>query len=718
MKKFLFITVLMVIFITGALSEQTDGGRSMAAHYHQDIVDIDLNCGNIHRSFLMRTIGKGDSNANRFGVRVFRGKESVDLTGASCQGFFRNSQGENIALTSHGTISGNVAYVTLPQACYNYEGSFSLAIKLVGGGVTGTMRIVDGMVDNAHTGGAVAPTEAVPTYQEVLAVFEEAADSVNVVQNYQIGTEYGHNIQMEWIDGYLVNWRTSGIWTNADYKYAEQVEVAPNCTYSFSGVFNSVNGVAFLDNDKQFISGTNEETFTTPSDCRYINIGTRKIPPNINPTLTVVGYLNDRLEESQDTTDLYTDKYLTQTAYESHDRVITPGGVENPEIGAREYFYCKPGETYKVSGYYYNETYPLVIFYAAWGAEDAVRPSSSGVYEDYVITVPAHCTSFCVQGRNHGDIKCEKRVETVKESLQYIQEQLEKDDNTSFWKGKKIVWFGTSIPAGGWFGYEHPNSYPQQVGRMLGAEVINEAIGSSCIHCKDPARISADNPYGFKSGFESVSRCLTNSEEEADWIVENWDSDIFTEGQPEEMTEWLANKIHSFGYEEKLDQYLTPSTFPDLFVFDHGYNDSSDTNNYYETYGRYNLYTFRGGMNFLIKRILDYNPYANILIIGNYTTTRDVPEMQDMVAKDWGLPIIKQWEYLGLSMTENVTAKGYWNNTANGWVWVEDSTERTYSMKDRLVPDHVHPFSNPTGKLEEKIAKMLYLNIKNLYAGY
>ena len=184
------------------------------------------------------------------------------------------------------------------------------------------------------------------------------------------------------------------------------------------------------------------------------------------------------------------------------------------------------------------------------------------------------------------------------------------------------------------------------------------------------------------------------------------------------MTEWLAKMIHSFGYEEKLDKYLTPSTFPDLFVFDHGFNDSSDTNNYYEKYGRYNLYTFRGGMNFLIKRILDYNPYANIIIIGNYTTLRDVTEMQDTVAKDWGIPIIKQWEYLGLSTSEKVTAKGYWNNTENGWVWVEDSIERTYTMKNRLVPDQVHPFSNPTGKLEEKIAKMLYLNMKNLYAGY
>lgn len=152
---------------------------------HVDIVDIDLDAGNIHRSFLKHSIGKGDSGANVFGIRVLRAGVAVALVGAVCQGFFRNPVGENIALTSHGTVSGNVAYVTLPQACYNYEGCFSLAIKLVGGGVTGTMRIVDGMVDNTNTGGAVAPTGTVPTYQEVLAVYEEMVESVETVENIE-----------------------------------------------------------------------------------------------------------------------------------------------------------------------------------------------------------------------------------------------------------------------------------------------------------------------------------------------------------------------------------------------------------------------------------------------------------------------------------------------------------------------------------------------------
>ena len=151
------------------------------AIYHEDIADINLNGGSLHRSFKTVSIGSGDQNANRFGMRVHRDGEPVDLTGVTCQAVFQDPMENNIALTNHGTVSGNIAYVTLPQACYNYEGRFCLAIKLIGGGVTGTMRIVDGVVNNTHTGGAVAPTGAVPTYQEVLAAYDDAIAAVEEV---------------------------------------------------------------------------------------------------------------------------------------------------------------------------------------------------------------------------------------------------------------------------------------------------------------------------------------------------------------------------------------------------------------------------------------------------------------------------------------------------------------------------------------------------------
>lgn len=156
-----------------------------------DLVDIELNRGSVHRSWLNHSIGSADAKANAFGVRVFRDGQPVTLSGGSVQGYFRDSQGNNIALTSQGTISGNAAYVTLPQACYNYDGQFTLAIKLINSslGITGTMRIVDGMVDNTNTGSAVAPTGTVPTYQEVLSVYENMVECLEDFDEYKDGID-------------------------------------------------------------------------------------------------------------------------------------------------------------------------------------------------------------------------------------------------------------------------------------------------------------------------------------------------------------------------------------------------------------------------------------------------------------------------------------------------------------------------------------------------
>ena len=165
------------------------------AIYKEDIVDIDLAKEQIIRSFVNHSIGMGDKKADHFGVRVFRNGEAVDLENVAVEGFFRSPNGENIAITSGNHVNQNVAYVVLPQACYNYEGKFTLAIKLVGSSVTGTMRIVDGVVDNTNTGAAVAPTSDIPTYQEILALYEEMLEVVGGSVRHDIDQDLSSTAQ-------------------------------------------------------------------------------------------------------------------------------------------------------------------------------------------------------------------------------------------------------------------------------------------------------------------------------------------------------------------------------------------------------------------------------------------------------------------------------------------------------------------------------------------
>lgn len=142
-------------------------------------------------------------------------------------------------------------------------------------------------------------------------------------------------------------------------------------------------------------------------------------------------------------------------------------------------------------------------------------------------------------------------------------------------KEKKIVWLGTSIPAGGKNGIEVADSYPVYIGKMLDATVYNEAVGSSCLHCKNKNRISERNPYGFVENFEGVSRCLTNTLDEMEWIIAHYnDTDVFTKNVPSTLSDEDKEFIRSCSYEKKINKYLTENNFPDLWIIDHGHNDT------------------------------------------------------------------------------------------------------------------------------------------------
>ena len=146
------------------------------ANYREDIVSIELTGGNIHRAFMQKTIGGGDDRANRFGVRVYRNGEPEQMTG-SCFGLFIRADGATVAI-ENGTISGNLAYVTLPEACYAVEGVFTLAIKITYGGEKVTMRIVDGVVSRTSTDVAVDPGTIIPSVEALIEEIENVKETI------------------------------------------------------------------------------------------------------------------------------------------------------------------------------------------------------------------------------------------------------------------------------------------------------------------------------------------------------------------------------------------------------------------------------------------------------------------------------------------------------------------------------------------------------------
>lgn len=153
---------------------------------HTDIADIELNSGTVNRSFTQKTIGEGDIKANRYGIRLWRNGEPESVGGSTCMGYFiRHANGDTVTING-GLFNGQEAFVELPASCYAHEGGFSLVIKLVGGGVTGTMRIVDGTVVDSMIGSPIDPGDVIPDISDLLAVIERAEDAADTIAGISV----------------------------------------------------------------------------------------------------------------------------------------------------------------------------------------------------------------------------------------------------------------------------------------------------------------------------------------------------------------------------------------------------------------------------------------------------------------------------------------------------------------------------------------------------
>lgn len=166
--------------------------KAQMAIYHEDIIDVELESGTVHRSFAQKIVGEGDKNANRYGIRLWRNGEPESVGGSSCIGYFiRHGHGDTVTIDG-GLFSGQEAYIDLPDDCYHYDGAFTLVIKLVklvGSGVTGTMRIIDGTVVDSMIGSPIDPGGVIPDISDLMAVIERAEDAAETIADISIYAE-------------------------------------------------------------------------------------------------------------------------------------------------------------------------------------------------------------------------------------------------------------------------------------------------------------------------------------------------------------------------------------------------------------------------------------------------------------------------------------------------------------------------------------------------
>ena len=289
-------------------------------------------------------------------------------------------------------------------------------------------------------------------------------------------------------------------------------------------------------------------------------------------------------------------------------------------------------------------------------------------YTDQLLTIPANASYVGMSNYSETIYSVLKTIGTVKFlDLNEIKQRLnlleaEFGGDFSVWVGKKIAWYGTSIPAG----YPQSNqdiySYANKAVNKVGATIQNYCL-----------------PNGIIRKFKSTGVATVRSPAM---------SFTNTEG----TINYLTHMVNLIGTENE----------PDLFVFDYSVNDADEdmTDIQAESLDMTSesLSTFHGSLNFVIKQLLTAKPKARIALFTHFTNDAVIPtdgwgkmnEVIETVGNYWGIPVCKVYKKSGIIKKNGI-------NSITSY-----------------MPDNVHPATDPTGNTVEILTNIAYHFLKRI----
>ena len=274
-------------------------------------------------------------------------------------------------------------------------------------------------------------------------------------------------------------------------------------------------------------------------------------------------------------------------------------------------------------------------------------------------------------------------------------------------QGKRIAYFGTSIPNGTAWINGAAQSYPSLLGAMLGATVYNESLGSSAVRAGNYNYIAGGDTMGYAGVYwPCLAKSLSLSSSEKQTIFDNWATwqPIIPDAPVTVPSAGDQTLYKNSSWDILLAKYLTGGSVGqvDYYVFDHGINDAGYLYDYDDLDTMPVALTdrtyFLGAMNFIVDKILSDNPLAKIVFVGHYENDRKagISIAQKALAEYWGFPLIPLWEKLG--WTQKSVTSGGTTKTMTQWAMVDD----------------LHPHTDTTGKAILKIANTLYPYFRDL----
>lgn len=286
---------------------------------------------------------------------------------------------------------------------------------------------------------------------------------------------------------------------------------------------------------------------------------------------------------------------------------------------------------------------------------------------------PTHTLTKLPKGLAH---IIDERIEKELESYTAIDENIV--NMFDYWKGKKVLWIGTSVPAAS-------SSYAYKLADRLGFRLVNKSVGWSPIRGGVAENISTDDPYGWKnSQYQRVVKAMSQSKAIKQSFIDNYAKwQPLLKNAPSALTEAEKALILSYSYENIFAGNLDA----DLIVIDHGVNDrewlldlglSVDLMKSGAVSTR-DINYFYGGMNTILDHIFNNNVYAKVAMIGFFENTLrpELCEVQQDIAQLWQIPFCKTWEKTRFSQQKLSTGK---------------------TVLATIMSDSLHPHNDPTGK--------------------
>ena len=260
---------------------------------------------------------------------------------------------------------------------------------------------------------------------------------------------------------------------------------------------------------------------------------------------------------------------------------------------------------------------------------------------------------------------------------------------------KKVLWIGTSIPAG--------STYPVNSCKALGRECLNKAIGASHIILR-----GTETPEEKPAQDLSLSKKVSEYESQYRPLIESG-----------KLDEGTLNIWKNSSYENVILPYLDEI---DTIVFDHGYNDrneivSQDVLNHpdWDSVDRDN---YLGAFNFIMGEIFKRKPFIKIIIVAHFQnrtedgsttveTLETLVKVQEMIARHFGYPFIDTYNYCCFDgyFVPNTSNWMSEYNEANSTSYVQKWKDSEGNMKrfQMYCVDTIHPYTVEAKQYMDKL---------------